>query len=812
MGYAEVSVNSPIAKGSTFSYKIPPHMDIAVGHAVRVPFGNRVLQGVVLELTDHPAVEETRDIEGIMDPRPLLTPPQIDTARWISRYYLSPLFDAVQLFLPPGFQRRAIAYYQSPNPYPEEDTSTLTPNELKCLKLVQEKGRLSAGVIEKHLGKSKAGPALNKLVRRGFFIRDYEMEKPRVRPRIIPHLELAVTPHEAAQEQAGLTRRGANKQAALLKLLLERAGPVPWPQARTEAAVNKGTADALKAKGLISYTKVEMKRRPLPTCPSTPSTPPKISADQHAALKAITKGLDNIISGEPDVFLLHGVTASGKTEVYLRALAETIRRGQKGIVLVPEIALTPQTIERFEARFPGRVAVLHSGLSLGEQHDEWHRIRNGECDVAIGPRSAIFAPQPNLGLIVIDEEHEWTYKQQDKSPRYHARRTAVELARRCGAVVVMGSATPDVETYYKTLNGRYQLLEMPYRVAPHQGAPLPEVEVVDMRRELKAGNRSIFSRPLMEALSDTVVNGKQAILFLNRRGGANFIQCRTCGFVLKCKRCDTPLSYHPTEDAIRCHQCNYRAAVPQACPQCMGRRIKFLGIGTQKLAAEAACILPQARLLRWDSDATRTKGAHKEILDRFRGHKADILIGTQMVAKGLDLPLVTLVGVVSADTALNLPDFRAGERTFQLLSQVLGRAGRGGPKGRVIIQTYSPEHYAIKTAAAHDYASFFKKEIEHRGSLGNPPFSQLARMLYSHTNDAHCQREVDRLARRIKQNTDTRGINRVDIIGPAPAFVHRLRGRYRWQIILRGDDLSALLQAIPLPQGWLIDVDPIGIA
>jgi primosomal protein N' (replication factor Y) len=458
------------------------------------------------------------------------------------------------------------------------------------------------------------------------------------------------------------------------------------------------------------------------------------------------------------------------------------------------------------------VAVLHSKLSLGEQFDEWQRIRNGEFDVVIGPRSAIFAPQPELGLIVIDEEHEWTYKQHDKSPRYQARDVALKLAELTRAVVILGSATPDVETFYHAQRGDYRLLQLPERVVPAEGSPLPQVEVVDLRDELKAGNMSIFSRSLSQATAKAVASKEQVILFLNRRGGATFIQCRSCGFVLRCKRCEVTLTYHFAEDVLVCHQCNYRMPVPQICPQCFSRRIKFLGTGTQKLEWESSYTFPRARLLRWDSDVTRGKYSHQEILNKFRSHGADILIGTQMVAKGLDLPLVTLVGVVNADTSLNLPDFRAGERTFQLLSQVLGRAGRGSLGGKVIIQTYSPEHYAIQTAARHDYALFYDREINYRRQLHNPPFSRLAYLVYSHTNDALCQREAERMKRLLIGEIESKGIDDLSIIGPAPAFIHRLRGRFRWQLILRGSDPSAFLSPIPIPQGWTIDIDPIGLA
>jgi len=639
------------------------------------------------------------------------------------------------------------------------------------------------------------------------------MESVKVRPKVEPFLSLAIEADEAQQEAAKLYKKGANKQAVLLEFLARHTQPVPWAEVRQNVNCDKVVADALVRKGVVTFQQVKVTREPISYQSITPSQPLTLTAAQRSALESIKSSLSPGVRGNasPAVFLLHGVTGSGKTEVYLQALAEVLRLGKRGIALVPEIALTPQTIERFASRFPHKVAVLHSKLSLGEQFDEWQRIRDGEFDVVIGPRSAIFAPQPDLGLIVIDEEQEWTYKQHDKSPRYHTRDVAIKLAELTGAVVILGSATPDVETFYHARQGDYYLLQLPERVTPRNGSPLPGVEVVDLREELKAGNRSLFSRSLSQAMTQAVANREQVILFLNRRGGATFIQCRSCGFVLGCKRCDVPLTYHPAEDALVCHQCNYRMPVPQACPRCLRQRIKFLGIGTQKLEQEARQGFPQARLLRWDSDATRGKHSHDEILGRFRLHQADILIGTQMIAKGLDLPLVTLVGVVSADTALNLPDFRAGERTFQLLSQVAGRAGRGILGGRVIIQTYAPEHYAIQAASRHDYSSFYNQEINYRRQLRNPPFTRLACLVYSHTNDARCQRQAERMKRLLTQEIDSQGIADIELIGPAPAFIHRLRGRFRWQLILRGSGLSVFLSKITLPQGWTVDIDPLGL-
>ncbi|MFB0559482.1 MAG: primosomal protein N' [Dehalococcoidales bacterium] len=809
MGYAEVSVNSPVAQRGTFSYTIPPGLSIDVGQAVWVPFGDKLLQGIVLELTDYPAVEETKEIVGVIEPRPMLSPSQVFLARWLSEHYLSPLFDAVALMLPPGFERRVVTFIGSiPREY---DTSSLTQEQRYALELVQGQGKVSFRQLEKALGKKKAQAVVSQLVGRGLAARSYELEKVRVKPKTVPYLSLAVTADEARQEAARLREKRASKQAALLDFLAQQSSPVTLAEARQRVNCDKALIDALVGKGLVELQQVEVRREPISYKDITPSYPLALTAAQESAFKSIKSSLLQVAKSHtsPAVFLLHGVTGSGKTEVYLQALAEAVKLGKRGIVLVPEIALTPQTIERFAARFPHKVAVLHSRLSLGEQFDEWQRIRNGEFDVVIGSRSAIFAPQPDLGLIVIDEEHEWTYKQQD-APRYHARNVAMKLAELTGAVVILGSATPDVETFYHAQNGDYSLLRLPERVTPGEGL-LPRVEVVDLRDELKAGNRSIFSRSLSEAIAGAVVNREQVILFLNRRGGATFVQCRNCGLVLRCKRCEVTLTHHLAEDALVCHQCNYKMPVPQVCPRCLSCRIKFLGLGTQKLEQEAGYTFPQARLLRWDRDVTRRRYAHDEILGKFRAHEADILIGTQMIAKGLDLPLVTLVGVVSADTALNLPDFRAGERTFQLLSQVAGRAGRGILGGQVIIQTYSPEHYAVQAAAKHDYALFYDREITYRRRLRNPPFTRLASLVYTHTNDALCQREAERMKRQLIEEMDSKGIADLGVIGPAPAFIHRLQGRFRWQLILRGSEPSAFLAQISIPRGWAVDIDPVGL-
>jgi len=815
MRYAEVSVNSPVAQRRTFSYAIPSGLNISVGQAVWVPFGAKLLQGIVLELSDYPSVEETREIAGVIEPTPVLSPSHVLLARWISEYYLSPLFDAVALMLPPGFRRKVITFITSPETPSEYDTSSLTRDQRQVLELFKKQGKVSLRELEKALGKKRAQTIVSQMVGRGLAVRSYELERVKVKPKKVRYLHLKVGADEARREVARLREQGkASRQTSLLEFLSQSAQPVPVTEARRETGCSASVIEALVGRGLVELQEIEVRREPISYRGITPSEPLTLTIAQKSAFESIKSSL---LQGtrdyaSPTVFLLHGVTGSGKTEVYLQALAEVVKLGKRGIVLVPEIALTPQTIERFASRFPHKVAVLHSRLSLGEQFDEWQRIRNGEFDVVIGPRSAIFAPQPDLGLIVIDEEYEWTYKQHDKSPRYHTRAVAVKLAELTGAVVVLGSATPDVETFYHAQRGDYHLLQLPERVTPSEGSSLPRVEIVDLREELKAGNRSLFSRSLSQATAEALAKEEQVILFLNRRGTATFVQCRSCGLVLRCRRCEVALTYHYDEDVLVCHQCNYRMPVPQICPRCLSRRIKFLGIGTQKLEQEAGYAFSRARLLRWDSDVTqRGKHSHGEILSRFQSHQADILIGTQMIAKGLDLPLVTLVGVVSADTSLNLPDFRAGERTFQLLSQVAGRAGRGTLGGQVIIQTYSPENYAIQAAAKHDYTSFYEQEITYRRQLHNPPFSRLVCLVYSHTNDALCQREAERMKRLLVEERDSRGIADLSLIGPAPAFIHRLRGRFRWQLILRGSEPSALVSQMPIPPGWTVDVDPVGL-
>lgn len=802
MHYAEVAVNSPGAQRRTFCYAVPPHMSVELGHAVEVPFGPRVAQGIVVELSETPSVDDTREIKGLLDPQPIISPIHIELARWISSYFLSPISDAIALMTPPGFERRLITYLSAVPDVDNDALASLTPEQKQALDIVGNT-TVDSREIDRALGRRQAAAAVKRLLQKGLLDRTFKLGAPKVNPKISPYIRLAVEAGDARREADRLRREGrAYKQAALLDFL--RASPyLPADMVKRFGFTGQVVAE-LKKKGLIFIDKVRVFRDPLAHRNFQLDIAPELTPLQGEVWREIKPAI--LTTKEAEIFLLHGVTGSGKTEIYLRALGQTIEVGKKAIVLVPEIALTPQTVARFAARFPGRIAVLHSRLSMGEQFDEWWRIKQGEFDVVIGPRSAVFAPQPDLGLIVVDEEHEWTYKQHEQSPRYNARDVAIELARLTGATVILGSATPDVMSYHRARTGEYRLLEMPERIAKGE----KQVSIIDMREELKAGNRSVFSRALSSDIGRALAAREQVILFLNRRGAATFVQCRDCGHVLRCRRCDISMTYHSADEDLVCHHCNSHQKLPSACPQCKGKRIKFLGMGTQKVEEEIGLLFPQARLMRWDRDVLTSKYSHEEILERFMAHEADILIGTQMIAKGLDFPLVTLVGVINADINLNLPDYRSAERTFQLLSQVAGRAGRGALGGQVIVQSYSPEHYAVACVAGQDYACFYEKEIALRRQYGNPPFSRLARLLYTDTNDENCRRESEAMYHRLKSEVDAWGAQ-VSLIGPAPAFVRRVRGRYRWQIVMRADDPASLLSKMTIPSRWAIDIDPVSL-
>jgi primosomal protein N' (replication factor Y) len=636
---------------------------------------------------------------------------------------------------------------------------------------------------------------------------------------------LAVT--DRALEDAIVALRRVEKHRAVLELLASHDGPLWIGRIYAETTATLETLRDLAEAGLVSVEEETVWRDPLAAMTIAHDRAPVLTPDQEQVWAAIAPwvGADSPQGRIPPGFLLHGVTGSGKTEIYLRAIARALASGRQAVVLVPEIALTPQTIRRFAARFPGVVTVWHSELGDGERFDIWRRVRTNHpaAQVVVGSRSALFLPFKALGVVVVDEEHEPTYK-QERTPRYHARLAARELARLNAAPVILGSATPALESYYAARRGELLLLALPGRIVGHGSLPgagepapllpglegeLPAVEIVDMRQELRAGNRSIFSRALSAGLRRVLDANQQAILYLNRRGAASFVLCRDCGHVEACPRCAVPLTYHGEGQQLLCHHCNRRYPVPAACPDCGGSRIRYFGAGTERVEEAVHLEFPAARTLRWDRDATGAKGSHDAILDRFVRHDADILIGTQMIAKGLDLPLVTLVGAVAADTGLYLPDFRAGERTFQLLTQVAGRAGRSALGGSVVIQTYHPDHYAIMAAANHDYEGFYRQEIAFRRELGYPPLSRLARLVYHTGQRTRAEEESRSLAAALRAGAAADPS--ASIIGPAPCYFAKIRNEYRWQIILRSEDPVALLSGVPIPLGWRVDVDPVDL-
>jgi primosomal protein N' (replication factor Y) len=822
--YVEVVVNSPGGRESTFVYAHDESLPLPVGSLVLVPFGTAEAQAIVVGIPDQLPEVPIRSILGPLDAQPVTTPEHVALARWISEHYCCSLIDALAPMLPPGVSRRPQTFLSlvPDRPLPTE----VTEGEYVVLEALRQARRVELRSIRGALARRSLARQTDRIVRglvqRGLVEQDVAIRRAAVNPRVEWYARLAVSPAEAAASRAELTR--APRQQALLGRLIQAPTEegVPLALLRDEGVGDLAVARSLVGRGLVVLDQREVRRDPLAhrAFPHLPMPP--LTQHQSAALEEIEATLGRR-GYHP--FLLYGITGSGKTEIYLRAIAELLRQGKRAIVLVPEISLTPQTIQRFAGRFPGRLALLHSRLTAGERFDEWRRIRAGLADVVIGSRSAIFAPVPRLGGIFVDEEHEWSYK-DERTPRYHAREVALKLAELAGLTVVLGSATPSIESYQRAQRGELKLLTLPERVeaaSPARGdlsvtsdvplavrvAGLPPVEVVDLRAELRAGNKSIFSGRLRDLIQVTLSLREQAILFLNRRGDSTFVLCRDCGKVMRCARCDASFVYHSDVEDLVCHLCNAHEPMPKGCPSCWGEHIRYFGVGTQKLETETRKAFPQARVLRWDRDAASARGAHEELLRAFTNHEADILVGTQMIAKGLDLPKVTLVGVISADTSLHLPDFRAVERTFQLLTQVAGRAGRGPLGGRVIIQAYTPEHYCIQAAQSHDYVGFYEREIAFRHDQGYPPFGELARLLLQGNGEARVRRDAELFAAQIRAILRRDAVSDIEVVGPAPAFYHKIRGRYRWQLLLRGHGLGPFLRTLAIPPGWQVDVDPV---
>ncbi|MCY7804244.1 primosomal protein N' [Bacillus spizizenii] len=780
MNFAEVIVDVSTKNiDRPFDYKIPDHLKgmIKTGMRVIVPFGPRKIQGFVTAVKEASDLsgKSVKEVEDLLDLTPVLTEELMNLSSWLSDKTLSFKITALQAMLPAALKAKyekelKIAYGADLPPQVERlfsETKTLLYSDIPdhdTLKLIQ-----------KH-------------VQKGSIDVTYKVAQ-KANKKMVRHIQANASKEELSKQAEGLSRQAAKQQAILHFFIVEPEGvKVPAADLCKKTDASSATIKTLIQKGLLKESYEEVYRDPYQDKMFKKTEPLPLTDEQSAAFQPIRQTLDN---DEHKVFLLHGVTGSGKTEIYLQSIEKVLAKGKEAIVLVPEISLTPQMVNRFKGRFGSQVAVMHSGLSTGEKYDEWRKIHRKEVRLVVGARSAIFAPFENLGMIIIDEEHESSYKQEEM-PRYHAKEVAIKRAEHHSCPVVLGSATPTLESYARAQKGVYELLSLKHRVN-HQ--VMPEVSLVDMREELRSGNRSMFSVELMEKLEKTISKGEQAVLFLNKRGYSSFVMCRDCGYVPQCPHCDISMTYHRYGQRLKCHYCGHEEPVPHTCPECASEHIRFFGTGTQRVEEELTKVLPNARVIRMDVDTTSRKGAHEKLLSAFGEGKADILLGTQMIAKGLDFPNVTLVGVLSADTTLHIPDFRSAEKTFQLLTQVSGRAGRHEKPGQVIIQTYTPSHYSIQLTKTHDYETFYQHEMAHRREQSYPPYYYLALVTVSHEEVAKAAVTAEKIAHFLKANcgADTK------ILGPSASPIARIKDRYRYQCVIKykqETQLSALLKKI----------------
>ncbi|QLE39641.1 primosomal protein N' [Nostoc sp. C052] len=831
--WVEVLVDCPGSTG-LFTYRLPAQLEIKPGDILSVPFGAQQLGAIAIRLLAQPNIdlppEKIREVEDIVSVG------FFPSAYWellnrVAAYYYTPLIQVIRVALPPGLlgrsqrrirlvggreaggrgQRAGGSGYLLGSADP---LAFLTPTARQVWELLQGQpaGDYSFVYLQQKVKSAYRG--IRELLRFGL-VESY-LEPPRLTR---PKLQKAVTLTGTIDQE--LTTR----QREILEVLRRQGGELWQNELLQICNASSSILKTLTQKGYIVVEEREVLRTE--QGPTLVGDGAKSLTTAQASALATIQTLDGFAQ-----VLLHGVTGSGKTEVYLQAIAPLLNQGKSALVLVPEIGLTPQLTDRFRARFGNKVSVYHSALSDGERYDTWRLMLTGEPQVVIGTRSAVFAPLPNLGLIILDEEHDSSFKQDSPIPTYHARTVAQWRAELENCPLVLGSATPSLESWVSMqgAGGRGQgaggefitpnsslgthYLSLPERI---NSRPLPPVEIVDMRQELQQGNRSIFSRSLQAALQELQERKQQGILFIHRRGHSTFVSCRSCGYVLECPHCDVSLAYHHTEEKapelLRCHYCNYARSHPKFCPDCSSPYLKFFGSGTQRVTQELARQFPELRLIRFDSDTTRNKGSHRTLLTQFANGEADLLVGTQMLTKGLDLPQVTLVGVVAADGLLNLSDYRASERAFQTLTQVAGRAGRGEDPGRVIVQTYTTEHQVIAAVRSHDYQSFSQAELEQRQALNYPPYGRLILLRLSSLDPIQVQNTAQIIATTLSTEEE------FEILGPAPASILRVANRYRWQILIKFDpdalpklpDWEEVRSLCPSSVSLTIDVDPINI-
>lgn len=768
---AKVIVDVPTMQtDQPFTYLVPENLNeqLAVGMRVEVPFGNgnRHVQGFVLAIEPMAAtvLDETnvqlKELVAVLDLKPVLNTEMLALADYMKEKTFAFKITCLQTMLPSVMR----ADYQKYIYLTDELSEELQDQLFYGLEEISWDQAQERGIL----------PQLMALRKQQKVDIRYEVTT-RNKVKMVRFIQAAKEFEQLEEIRLGL-RKGAKKKEQLL-YYLQRLGTekVTAVKEMKELGFSTALLNEAAKNGWLTFVEKEAYRDPFANQTFEKTTALSLNAEQQVAVETI---LQSVQEQQSQTYLLEGITGSGKTEVYLQVIAEVLNQGKTAIMLVPEISLTPQMVQRFKSRFGEHVAVMHSGLSQGEKYDEWRKIERGEAEVVVGARSAIFAPIENIGVIIIDEEHEASYKQED-TPRYHARDLAIWRSEYHHCPVVLGSATPSLESRARAQKNVYQRLRLTQRA--NQAATLPTIDVVDMRQEVENGNVSSFSMSLQEKLQERLEKNEQSVLLLNRRGYSSFVMCRDCGYVLPCPNCDISLTLHMDSKTMKCHYCGHEERIPYRCPNCGQDKIRYYGTGTQKVEEELQTLLPDSRILRMDVDTTRRKGAHEKILRTFGEGQADILLGTQMIAKGLDFPNVTLVGVLNADTALNLPDFRSSERTFQLLTQVSGRAGRAEKPGEVIIQSFNPEHYAIQLAKAQDYEDFYTKEmyIRHRGDY--PPYYFTVQITASHPEENEAAKQMFQIATKLKQGLSPQAI----LLGPTPNAIMRVNNRYFYQVIIK---------------------------
>ena len=766
-----------------FHYNVPNEVSVSVGSRVLVPFGmgNKTAEGIIVGFVNESIYAKLKNIATVLDTAPLCTKELCDLALWMRKKYLCTYYQALKSVMPSGISVKTTEWITLVNSDIdiEKACGKSAVQKKIILRLIEAGGTLDFGSIADI---SSARLAIKALAEKGIVSLD-ESTAQNVKSKKIRMVDITTTYDEIA-DSIHLLHKKAPKQAKMLEIL-RQTGLISVADLVAFSGGSYVAVNALHSKGLVAYEDKIILRMAYDEENYAKTTPLTPTDEQLVVLSNLKHSAD---TNDLTPILLKGVTGSGKTEVFLQIIEHIISKGSKGeqaIVLVPEISLTPQMVSRFVARFGKQVSVLHSGLSLGERYDEWSKIRSGKVSVAVGARSAIFAPFENLGIIIIDEEQEGTYK-SESPPHYSSKEVAIFRSKNEGAMVILASATPSIDSYYKAKTGEYKLFEMHSR---HNFASLPHVEIIDMRNELQSGNRSVFSLKLKGEIEKNLANGQQTILFHNRRGFNSFVMCRTCGESLMCDNCSVTLTFHKNTGQLKCHYCGFERENVTACPSCESSHIRFVGTGTEKIEEEIINLFGIKSFIRMDADTTAGKNSHEIILNRFERENIPILLGTQMVTKGLDFPNVTLVGVLVADLSLNIDDFRAAERTFSQLTQVCGRAGRGDLSGRAIVQTYQPEHYAVQLAKNHDYISFYNHEINIRRQLNFPPFCDLVMILMQGNIEKSVQSDLIQIAEKLK------GLN-IQILGPVPAPYAKIKNKYRWRILIKCENSEEILPVL----------------